>query len=306
MIQEHEDLLSLAATHLLDTTRSGRRLTTTVRCYIKDARPAFRYLAAHGVSVASARRVDLQQYLDSLSGCYRPTTIRRKSVSLRAVYRALVETGVIPTDPTVDLIVPKRRPTARKPPLPASTAKRLLAAPKNSAKGMRDRAMLAGLVCHGLAINELCGLDVGDVDLQVGALRVTGRRGRVRTVALIAPTVAVFQRWFAARALLKPDTDALFVSLHWTAGRAAPGQRISVRGARQMVAGYLAQVGVTQPGVSCQALRATYAALTLAAGADLRAVAASLGHASTATTQAYAADAEQVQENPARFLAGLL
>ena len=73
-----------------------------------------------------------------------------------------------------------------------------------------------------------------------------------------------------------------------------------------MVRGYLAQVGVREPGVSCQALRRTYATLTLAAGADLRAVAASLGHASTATTQAYAEDTETVQDNPARYLSGLL
>jgi len=307
MTQEHEDLLTLAAAHLLDPARTGRRLATTVRCYIKDVRPAFRYLAAHGISAALARPADLQQYLDSLAGRYRPTTICRKSVSLRAVYLALAETGAIPANPTVDLAAPKRRPASRKPPLPTPTAKLLLAAPQpSSVKGVRDCAILTGLLCHGLAVSELCALDVADLDLAARTLRVTGRRGRVRTVALTAPTAAVFRRWSAARALLKPDTNALFTSLHWTAGRAAPGQRISVRGARQMVRTYLAQVGVDQPGVSCRALRATYAALTLAAGADLRAVAASLGHASMATTQAYAADAEVVQENPARYLAGLL
>jgi hypothetical protein len=46
MTQEHEDLLALAAAHLLDPARTGRRLAATVRCYIKDVRPAFRCLAA--------------------------------------------------------------------------------------------------------------------------------------------------------------------------------------------------------------------------------------------------------------------
>jgi hypothetical protein len=100
MTQEHEDLLALAAAHLLDPACTGQRLAATVRCYIKDVRPAFRYLAAHGISAALARPTDLQQYLDSLAGCYRPTTIRRKSVSLRAVYLALAETGAIPHNPT--------------------------------------------------------------------------------------------------------------------------------------------------------------------------------------------------------------
>ena len=130
---------------------------------IKDVRPAFRYLAAHGISAALAWPADLQQYLDSLAGRYRPTTIRRKSVSLRAVYLALAETGAIPANPTVYLAAPKRRPASRKPPLPTQTAKRLLAAPQpSSAKGVRDHAILTGLLCHGLSVSELSALDVAD------------------------------------------------------------------------------------------------------------------------------------------------
>ena len=307
MTQEYEALLALAAAHLLDPARAGQRLTTTVRCYIKDARSAFRWLAAHGIPVTLARPADLQQYLDSLAGRYRPATIRRKSVSLRSVYLALADAGAIPHNPAAELRAPKRRQAPRKPPLPTPTAKRLLAAPQpSSVKGVRDLAILTGMLCHGLAVSELCALNVADLDLPARTLRVTGRGGRVRTVELTAQTSGVFRRWLAARALLKPDTTAAFISLHWTAGRAAPGQRISVRGVRQMVRGYLAQVGAAEPGVSCQALRRTYTALTLAAGADLRAVAASLGHASTATTQAYAEDAETVKDNPARYLSGLL
>jgi integrase/recombinase XerD len=307
MTQEYEALLALAADRLLDPARAGQRLTTTVRCYIKDARAAFRWLAVHGIPATLARPADLQQYLDSLGGRYRPATIRRKSVSLRAVYLALADADAIPHNPAAELRAPKRRQAPRKPPLPAPTAKRLLAAPQpSSVKGVRDRAILTGLLCHGLTVSEVCALNIGDLDLAARTLRVTGRRGRVRTVELTAQTAGVFRRWLAARALLKPDTAALFVSLHWTTGRAAPSQRISVRGVRQMVRGYLAQVGMNESGVSCQALRRTYTTLTLAAGADLRAVAASLGHVSTATTQAYAEDTETVQDNPARYLSGLL
>ena len=117
MTQEYEALLALAAAHLLDPARAGQRLTTTVRCYIKDVRAAFRWLAAHGIPATLARPADLQQYLDSLAGRYRPATIRRKSVSLRAVYLALAETGAIPHNPTVDLRrtqTPPSRPASRR------------------------------------------------------------------------------------------------------------------------------------------------------------------------------------------------
>ena len=185
MTQEYEALLALAAAHLLDPARAGQRLTTTVRCYIKDARAAFRWLAVHGIPATLARPADLQQYLDSLGGRYRPATIRRKSVSLRAVYLALADAGAIPHNPAAELRAPKRRQAPRKPPLPTPTAKLLLAAPQpSSVKGVRDRAILTGLLCHGLAVSEVCALNIGDLDLAARTLRVTGRRGRVRTVEL--------------------------------------------------------------------------------------------------------------------------
>ena len=221
MTQEYEALLALAAAHLLDPARAGQRLTTTVRCYIKDVRSAFRWLAAHGIPATLARPADLQQYLDSLAGRYRPATIRRKSVSLRSVYLALADAGAIPHNPATELRAPKRRQAVRKPPLPTPTAKRLLAAPQpSSVKGVRDLAILTGMLCHGLAVSELCALNVADLDLSARTLRVTGRRGRVRTVELTAQTAGVFRRWLAARALLKPDTPRY--SFRCTGQRAAP------------------------------------------------------------------------------------
>ena len=291
-----------------ERVRQRKMSVCTARAYVTDVRNFAAYLTAQGSDTLQATPAQVRAYLAELAVTRRASTTRRKLASLRSFYTLLVAAGLLHASPVAELRLPRLRRQAAKraPALPTPTVKRLLGAPRNSVKGVRDRAMLAGLVCHGLAIGELCGLDVTDVDLPASALRVVGRGGRVRTVTLTAPTAAVFRRWLAARALLKPDTAALFTSLHWTSGRAQPGQRITVRGAREMVRTYLAQVGVNQPGVSCQSLRATYAALTLAAGADLRAVAASLGHASTATTQAYAADAEVVQENPARYLTGLL
>ncbi len=306
-LADDQDCMRFAAL-LRERVQQKRTSAGTARAYLADAREFAAFLAGQGVDTLGATPAQVRAYLEQLAAARRASTMRRKLASLRGFYGALVAAGLLQQSPVAELRLPQpRRQAARRPPpLPAPALKRLLAAPRNSIKGVRDRAMLVSMACHGLGIGEVCGLDVTDVDLQANALRVVGRGGRVRTVALTAPTAAVFRHWLAARALLKPDTDALFTSLHWTSGRAAPGQRISVRGARQMVASYLTQVGVTQPGVSCQALRATCAALALAGGADLRAVAASLGHASTATTQAYAADAEVIQENPARFLAGLL
>ncbi len=98
-----------------------------------------------------------------------------------------------------------RRPASHRcppPPLPAPTAKRLLAAPQpSSVKGVRDVVILTGMLCRALAVSEMCALNEADLDLAARTLRVTGRRGRVRTVDLTMQTSAVFRRWLAARAL---------------------------------------------------------------------------------------------------------
>ncbi len=294
---------------LRERVQQKRMSVGTARAYLADAREFAAYLAGQGVDTLGATPAQVRAYLEQLAAARRASTMRRKLASLRGFYGALVAASLLQQSPVAELRLPQpRRQAARRAPaLPRPTVQRLLTMPQNTARGIRDHAMLAGMLLHGLAIGELCGLDVTDVDLQASALRVVGRGGRVRTVALIPQTAVVFRRWLAARALLRPDTAALFVSLHWTAGRAAPGQRMSVRGARQMVHKHLARVGVCEPGVSCQALRRTYITLTLAAGADLRAVAASLGHASTATTAAYAADSSTPEvDAPARYLAELL
>ena len=186
----------------LDPARAGQRLSTTVRCYIKDVRSAFRWLAAHAIPATLARPADLQQYLDSLGGRYRPATIRRRSVGLRRVYQALADVGAIPCNPAAELHAPKRHQAARKSPLPTPTAKRLLAALQpSSVKGARDLIILTGMLCQALAVSEMCALNEADLDLAARTLRVTGRRERVRTVDLTMQTSAVFRRWLAARAL---------------------------------------------------------------------------------------------------------
>lgn len=295
--------------HVLQERVQQRRTAAgTARAYLADVRDFVAHLARQGVDSLKATSAQVRAYLDELSATRQASTLRRKVTSLRSFYQELMAQGLLQHNPIADLQLPasRRHSSARPSPLPAPTVRQLLAAPPNTPKGVRDRALLAAMACHGLTVGEICALDVTDVDLQANTLRVTGRRARVRIVALIPQTAVLFRGWLAARSLLRPDTPALFISLHWTAGRSLPGGRISARGVRQLVRRYLAQVGVSQPGLSCQTLRRTYIALTLAAGADLRAVAASVGHASTATTHAYAADVELVQENPARYLAGLL
>ena len=70
-------------------------------------------------------------------------------------------------------------------PLTVDEVTRLLDAPDPVATvGVRDRAILELLYGAGLRISELVGLDVDDVDLDQGSVRVLGKGGKEREVPL--------------------------------------------------------------------------------------------------------------------------
>ena len=82
---------------------------------------------------------------------------------------------------------PTKRAGYAAPVLTGEQARRLLdAPPQGTIKGLRDRAILAVMLCQGLTREELCGLSVGDLAVIDGqlCLRVAGNRGRMRIAAL--------------------------------------------------------------------------------------------------------------------------
>jgi len=184
----------------------------------------------------------------------------------------------------------------------------VLAAPdRNKPKGMRDRTILTLMALHGLRVIEVHRLDLEDIDPEAGeagTLRVLGKGNKHRTILLTEETREVLKVWLAARALMRSGSTAIFLTMHW--GAAEPGQRISTRGIRAMVNKYLEGVGAKREGISCHALRHSFATLSLAVGGDLLAISGALGHASVTTTQVYAKIVDKAKNNPAKLLVGLL
>jgi site-specific recombinase XerD len=155
------------------------------------------------------------------------------------------------------------------------------APPGDGPAALRDRALLELLYAAGLRVSELVGLDVRDVDMDEGTLRVTGK-GRKQRIALFGgPAARVLQAW------LREGRPAL------ASGRAEPalflnrdGGRLSVRAVQLMVrrAGIAAGIETkTHPHL----LRHTFATHLLDGGADVRVVQELLGHARATTTQVY-------------------
>jgi integrase/recombinase XerD len=158
----------------------------------------------------------------------------------------------------------------------------LLNVPRSdTAVGLRDRALLELLYGSGLRVSELVGLDVDDVDLEEGSVRVLGKGGKERDVP-----IGRFGREAVAAYVTRarPDLES---------GRARGALLLNTRGGRlsrqsvNRILGAHARAAGIERRVTPHSLRHSFATHLLEGGADVRVVQELLGHASVATTQIY-------------------
>jgi integrase/recombinase XerD len=278
------------AERYLDHLTVERGLSTnTVQAYRRDLRRYLSFLDSWGVADAAGITDDavaayVVQLTSSVHGdgkLYRSRSVARMLSVVRSFHRFLLREGVTDRDPTVS-VVPPKSPRSLPRPLPVAEVGRLLEAPPEADPvGLRDRAILELLYGAGLRISELTGLDVDDVDLEEGSVRVLGKGGKERDVP-----VGRFAREAVANYLTRARP-----TFATAASRAAlflnqRGGRLTRQGCSQLLAKAVRAAGITRR-VTPHTLRHSFATHLLEGGADVRVVQELLGHASVATTQIY-------------------
>jgi integrase/recombinase XerD len=224
---------------------------------------------------------DLRAYLDGMREArLSARTAARRLSTLRQFFRFLLLEGRLSDDPAALLTAPK---TWRSLPkyLTGEQVEALLAAPDDTARGRRDRAMLETLYATGLRVSELVSLRLADVNLELGFVRVTGKGGKQRLVPLGSKAQEALRDYLgqARGALLQ--------------GRASPHLFVTGRGSamtRQafwmLLRRHGLQAGIRQK-LSPHVLRHSFATHLLEGGAGLRSVQTMLGHADISTTEIY-------------------
>lgn len=264
----------------------------TRRAYLSD----LRQLAARLGPLASPARVTPAQVREHLAELHRrshPATLARKLAGIRCFFRFLVRQGVCALDPTAGIPAP-RAPRRLPTPLSVDDCRTLIEAPPaRGAAEVRDRALVELLYGAGLRVAELCSLDVRDLDLRRGELRVLGKGGVERVVPLPAAARAALEAYLAPRRGAGVLGEPLFTTLR---SRSGARRRLDPRDLRRILKRRGRRAGIADR-VHPHRLRHSYATHLLDMGADLREIQELLGHASLSTTQKYTAvSAERLME----------
>jgi integrase/recombinase XerD len=270
----------------LDHLRVERALAkNTLEAYARDLGELAQHVDAEGSSSLEPRDIQPAQVLDFVIAASKRGKSARSSArqlsALRGFFKFLLREKAIATDPSELVERPK---LARKLPrvLSYDEVDRLLAAPpEDSAKGIRDSAMIHLMYASGLRVSELCSLALGELDRRVGTVSPLGKGGKRRVVPVGQVALERIERYLD---LVRPLNKGAATDRHLFLS--PRGKRLTRQGLWKLLKAYARACGITTP-ISPHKLRHSFATHLLRGGADLRAVQAMLGHADLGTTEIY-------------------
>jgi integrase/recombinase XerD len=223
---------------------------------------------------------DINGYFSDRHSVTKATSANRRLTVFKRYFRWALRERFVNADPTLKLQSAKQALRVPKT-MSEAQVEALLAAPGETALGLRDRAMLEVLYASGLRVSELVGLKTFHLSLNDGVLRVMGKGSKERLVPFgQAAREAIVQYIAQARPeiLGGQQTEDLFVTHR--------GRAMSRVMFWMLIKKYALQAGITSP-LSPHTLRHAFATHLLNHGADLRAVQMLLGHADISTTTIY-------------------
>ncbi|OOE45287.1 MULTISPECIES: tyrosine recombinase XerC [Salinivibrio] len=252
----------------------------TQRNYQRQLDKIVDFLTARGIAhwqdvdADWVRQISSQAKRDGL----KPGSIALRLSALRSFFDYLVLTEQLAANPAKGVAAPKQGRQLPKN-LDVDEMNQLLEVDQDDPLSVRDRAMMELMYGAGLRLAELVDLNVRDVSVRKGDLRVTGKGEKERIVPFSGMAKTWVMNWLKVRnQLLKGPEEALFIS--------KLGQRISHRSVQKRMAEW-GQKQAVNSHINPHKLRHSFATHMLESSGDLRAVQELLGHADLSTTQIY-------------------
>ncbi|PSL43330.1 integrase/recombinase XerD [Chitinophaga niastensis] len=273
----------------------------SVEAYVRDVEKLEQYLMAHGKEKLRPQDVTLED----LQGCVQwiaklgmTATSQARTISgLKAFYKFLLLEDMAKEDPTQLLEAPK---VLRKLPdvLTFEEIEKIIAQiPLDTAEGHRNKAILETMYSCGLRVSEVINLQITQLHMDVGFIRVIGKGNKERMVPIgkdAMKQIDLYRRNVRIELPVKyGEEDTLFLNR-----RGGMLSRVMIF----LVVKELAKMAGINKNVSPHTFRHSFATHLVEGGADLRAVQEMLGHESITTTEIYThLDREYLRDTLMRF-----
>jgi integrase/recombinase XerD len=262
----------------------------SIEAYRQDLRLLVNFAEKQKKTILTLDMQSLSQFIQSRK-LDKATSLNRRITAIRRFYRWAIEHAHVKQNPCTELS-PARTGILLPKILSEDTVNKLLSSPNTETPlGIRDKAMLETLYATGLRVSELVGLQVNQVDLNAGLVKIIGKGNKERLVPLGQWAIESVQRYcIEVRPQLLKRQKCAFVFLNYQ------GKPMSRMGFWKTIRQYAIKANILAP-LSPHILRHAFATHLLNNGADLRVVQLLLGHADITSTQIYTHVAQERLRN---------
>ena len=202
-------------------------------------------------------------------------SLKRYLSSIRVFFTFLMERDGLEINPALSIKTPKIERDLPKT-IDFDDLKKMMTIKSSKYKELRSVLMIELLYSCALRVSELVGINLEDIDMNEGFVKVMGKGGKARFSPMGQTTIEVLKRYVKQRP--NCNTDALFIN--------QKSLRISTRTVQNIVKNRALEVGVSI-NVHPHMLRHAAATHFLQSSHDLRTVQEFLGHKSIKSTQVY-------------------
>ena len=248
----------------------------TVEAYFRDIRFFKDFLLKKAIArFKDVKQVDFIEYLSSVKTSYSSSSIARLFITLKVFFRFLKKEGVIKTDITRYLDIPKTwqfLPSV----MTFAEVEDLLKQPDiNGFIGARDKAIIETLYATGIRVTEACNIKI--IDVNDNFIKVNGKGKKQRVVPIGKKAIDAIDYY-----LLNFRKDASTKFLFITKNKKQI-DRITIYNRIK----FYANKANIKKNISPHTLRHSFATHLLENGADLRLIQDMLGHEDISTTDKY-------------------
>jgi integrase/recombinase XerD len=271
----------------LELLRVRRFSPATVQGREHSIRMFFKHLTTSGVAdLREVSRDTIQDFQLALMRRYPSATVRHHMSSLRQFFAQLENADAILLNPTAGVPLPKWERRLPKRILTRAEVRKMMDAPDNTPKGLRDKALLELFYSSGIRCEEMARLNLPDVDIRNGFVRVMGKGSKERIVPVGQSACQALAKYLKdARSLwLRAPRNPGWTDALWLAPL-QPHQPLKKQAVASIVKRHARRV--LGRNVSPHVWRHTFATHLVSNGSNIVYVQRLLGHKSLKTTDIY-------------------